>query len=181
MEENNGLKPTVFAYHDKKHDFYGVSLAVRSFVRPLYLYTKLLQLGCPGQRLKLGDVKAIKLKKNIPACVGCQYFYKGRVKIGIYPIGNCAEYEVLGNVHPELKTGSKWEQFKEPCIQHFTEYVEMLQELTVQGPDTLERYFNGSREPLKPKVLVYKWSSEKLADFELYVEDWPKFMHLQLI
>ena len=44
LHDTNNLKPKVWAQQREKTRFFGVSLGVRSFVRPLYLYIKLREL-----------------------------------------------------------------------------------------------------------------------------------------
>ena len=174
------MKPAVFAYHRDRPEFYGVSIGVGPFVRPLYLYNKLLQLrDGTRDRLDSRDVTAVKIKgKAIAPCTSCQYFFNGGVNV-LCPIGNCAEYDVLGIVRPDLRRGNKWNQFIAPCRQHFDAYRGMVIELgrqqRVQNQrDILERYFNNTRNPLTPRVLKYRLNSRRGRGFELCVENWPQ-------
>ena len=163
----------MWAQHKKKPKSYGVSLGVRPFVRPLYLYTKLSQLnkvedGHPSFK----DVKAFKIKRVDdslrPPCVGCQCFF------GLFsfpPFGNCAGYDVIGNVKPDLLQTEQWEEFKSACQQHvdaFNTMLGMLREARYPYKEILKIYFKNT---MKPKVLKYQWDPEE-KDFKLTLENW---------
>ena len=120
----NFLKPVVWAEHVENPECCGVSLGVRTFVRPLFLYLKLMQLrNTTGNKVELKDVKAFQsaLKTKILSnhgdppspinkrseynnakrpCDNCQVFFQGalncpRKRPSFPPFGNCAEYDVI--------------------------------------------------------------------------------------
>ena len=170
LPEVNCLKPAVWAEHKKKPECYGVSLGVRPFVRPLYLYTKLSRLKKVENDLK--DVKALKINRlkdsGIPPCVGCQCFF------GLFsfpPFGNCAEYDVIGNVKPDLLQTDEWQAFKSACQQHlkaFNKMLGMLREARYPYKQILKIYFE---DTMNSKILKYQWNPEKKA-FKLTLENW---------
>ena len=122
LPNGNYLKPAVWAEHESRTEYFGVSLGVRSFVRPLYLYIKLSQLrkiNSGHTRLKLEEVDAFqsmdrrimieerayheksKYNKAIDPCKSCETFF-GPTKnwprassINLPPFGNCAEYDII--------------------------------------------------------------------------------------
>ena len=124
LPDGNLLKPTVWAEvkeHKNKPECFGVSLAVRSFVRPLYLGIKLKQLGNVengNNDVKLEDVNAFqsmnrndkehyhpkatskykkskdetKLKDEIkPPCNSCKIFFGDGIE------GNEKNFNYFGN------------------------------------------------------------------------------------
>jgi hypothetical protein len=163
----------MWAEHKKKPECYGVSLGVRSFVRPLYLYIKLSQLRkVEDGQLSLKDVKALKIKRLDDAhrtpCVGCQCFFGF---ISYPPFGNCAEYDVIGNVKPDLLQTKQWEEFKSACQQHvdaFNTMLGMLREARLPYEQILKTYFENT---MNSKVLKYQWDPEE-KDFKLTLENW---------
>ena len=177
LADGNKLRPVVWAKHKKNPVCYGVSLGVRHFVRPLYLYTKLRQLrpSVIATRPVLEKVIAFPIKENDnkkQPCITCQRFF-GFISSPI--IGNCAEYDVIGNVHPNLLQTEQWQQFKSACQQHFDAFKTMMQDIhnNVSPEDILRRYFENTRRPNRPKVLKYQWNSEAIGGFELTaVERW---------
>ena len=124
LPDVNFLKPVVWAEHNKMPNCCGVSVGVRTFVRPLFLYLKIMQLRkleCGHHSINLKDVVAFQsaLKKEYllnPAdppqnkrseyskekepCQSCQVFFGhckflSRKKPSFPPFGNCAEYDVI--------------------------------------------------------------------------------------
>ena len=125
--DTNNLKPKVWAQHKKKKKFFGVSLGVRSVVRPLYLYFKLCELRNSEDKyntVKLDEVQAYEFErrkkgeatgegthsdynKEKSPCISCRIFFDEFVpekrtwrrlkKRGISPFANCAEYDVIRN------------------------------------------------------------------------------------
>ena len=125
LPDGNHLKPVVWAEHKERQDCYGVSLGVRPFLRPLYLYIKMNQLrnveNCCYDSVKPEDVNAFQSVKRRrircvpsadkspykenenkpkvkPPCVSCKIFFKGlkeRKKNSLPPFANCAEYDVI--------------------------------------------------------------------------------------
>ncbi|CAB4033334.1 Hypothetical predicted protein, partial [Paramuricea clavata] len=123
LPDGNRLKPVVWAEHKERQDCYGVSLGVRPFLRPLYLYIKMNQLrnvenSDDGVKLKhvnaFQSVKRRRIRfvpsdkspykgnenkpKVKPPCVSCKIFFKGFKKKksnSLPPFANCAEYDVI--------------------------------------------------------------------------------------
>lgn len=123
LPDRNYLKPVVWAEHSEKTGCCGVSLGVRSHVRPLYLYNKLSQLRAIdycNSGVKLRDVCALKgvnredmskktkYKKSndeekleheiIPPCHSCKIFFESNTDPSPpngAPFGNCAEYDII--------------------------------------------------------------------------------------
>ena len=191
----NGLKPAVWAQRTKKAERHSdrgcaVSLGVRCFVRPLFLYTKLrlLENGEPN-RLNTVEAFAIKHKyegnnneslKHIQntlklPCVSCQH------RFGFTPfpiIGNCAEYDIIGNVHPDLLQSDKWNELQSACKQHLNAFNAMMQSMRndmqpEEIMNLLRKYFASTRDPITPKVLKYQWKSAMNGGFKLIAMDWP--------
>jgi hypothetical protein len=175
LPKANCLKPAVWAHQKNKPENYGVSLGVRPFVRPLYLYTKLSRLNVEDDQLSLKGVIALKISRLndhlIPPCVGCQCFF------GLFsfpPFGNCAEYDVIGNVKSDLLQTDQWEEFKSVCQQHvsaFNTMLGMLKEANYSYEKILKIYFEKTMKPKLPKVLKYQWNPGE-KDFDLTLEDW---------
>ncbi|CAB4011676.1 Hypothetical predicted protein, partial [Paramuricea clavata] len=119
LPDINFLKPVVWAEHKDKPECCGVSLGVRKFVRPLFLYIKLTQLrnlenGHNGVDLK--DVKAYEsalkrkylLKPEAPSnkkseynnekapCQSCLVFF-GRYKLTLNKLKEPPSFLPFGN------------------------------------------------------------------------------------
>ncbi len=177
LPDKNKLRPEVWAEGRKNPVCYGVSLGVRYFVRPLYLYTKLRLLRPNVENDRLEGVIALAIKKDDlvkQPCITCQRFF-GFISFPI--IGNCAEYDVIGNVHPNLLQTEQGQQFEAACQQHLDAFNAMMQDIHIDKlpdqEDILRRYFKNTRSPKKPKVLKYQWNSEAIGGFELTaVEEW---------
>ena len=177
LESKNGLKPEVWAQHRSKKESsgYGVSLGVRSFVRPLYLYTKLCQLRNSENSplVSLKDVIAFTIEDdNVKQpCITCQCTF-GFTRFPI--IGNCAEYDVIGTVHPHLlqtehwkeQWKEKWKVFESACQQHLAAF----NNFNAMKLD-INEYFENTRHPKKPKVLKYQWNAAVTGGFEIIAVD----------
>ena len=178
LSENNGLKPVVWAEHKINEKRYGVSLGVRPFVRPLYLFIKLSQLGRNVENDELKDVRAIQIryKKLKDPCVTCQNSFGF---MSCAPIGNCAEYDVFGNVNQGLLPKNKWTMFSDACGQHFNAFKKMLsmiEEKRLSSEKITGTYFDSTRSPRKPNVLKCEWNCESKV-FEVdTTSDWPLYM-----
>ena len=176
----NRLKPAVWAEH-KDTSSYGVSVGVDCFVRPLYLYKKLCTLRDVEDSKNLQDVQAFGIKyteaennKNArkSPCLTCQCFF-GFTSQPM--IGNCAEYDVIGNVNPHLLETQQWQEFKSACQQHLDAFNAMktkISEENMEHENIIKTYFENTHHPKKPKVLDYKWNS-KTNGFKLIVAAWP--------
>jgi hypothetical protein len=135
LPDGNHLKPVIWAEvaeQKNKPECFGVSLAVRSFVRPLYLGIKLTQLGNVengNNDVKLEDVNAFQMKRYRPEttskykksedetklkveikppCNSCKIFFgdeiEGNEKNFNY-FGNCAEYDAIRTANSDGKLG----------------------------------------------------------------------------
>ena len=167
LRDENKLRPEVWAECRENPVCYGVSLGVRHFVRPLYLYTKLRQLRPNVKSDQLEGVIAFPIKEDDLGkqhCITCQRFF-GFISPPI--IGNCAEYDVIGNVHPNLLRTEQGQQFKAACQQHFNAFKAMMRDIHIYNnvlPEgVLRRYFSYTRSPNRPKVLKYQWNPELIA------------------
>ena len=192
LYDTNYLKPKTWAevVEDKKRqECFGVSVGVRTFVRPLFLYIKLSQLRKNGNNhVKLEDVNAFQSrngKKNHDSKSeymkkskkrgSCEIFFAGRKdknKKNINMFGNCAEYDViqtenLDRVLRRIETTDHWKDFKSACEEHFKEFNKLRCDNPSQ--DELESYYEKIREA-KPKMLQYQWKSER---YELVAVDSP--------
>ena len=153
LPDTNYLKPVVWARHEGKPQFYGVSLGVRRFLRPLYLYIKINDLR--NERLdngvKLEDVDAFQstmrkfMKPNDkseyirkkPPCTSCQIFFDGLIERkdeNFPPFVNCAEYDVIRTPNLDYMLGyyeetDSWKQFKSACEEHFKGFNKLVQKL----------------------------------------------------
>ena len=190
LPRKNKLKPPVWAEcKTAPVVYYGVSLGVRNFVRPLYLLTKLRQLpnleNVPQVENRLQDVKAYTMKKNDDVkepCITCQRYF-GFISFPI--IGNCAEYDVIGKVDSNLpKTQlekQEWQKFESACQQHLDAFNAMMEEIKrkeirreeISPEEIIKRYFKNIRIPGKPKVLKYQWSPTTMGGFQVVAIDWP--------
>ena len=167
----NQLKPAVWAEcRTKPVVFYGVSLAVRRFVRPLYLHTKLRQLpnveNRPQVANRLKDVIAFTIQENDAVkqpCITCQCFF-GFISCPI--IGNCAEYDVIGNVNPNLLEDPQWKEFESACQQHLDAFNAMKEDITngtLPAEEIMRKYFACTRHPKRPQVLKYQLHHQLIA------------------
>jgi hypothetical protein len=178
LPDRNCLKPKVWAQHKTIPTRVGVSLRVRSFVRPLYLCIKLSQLrnveNVHGQLQNVEAFGMLRSKAKEP-CVSCQFFFGFK---SLHPVGNCAEYDVIGNVKPHLLQTTEWQEFRSACQQHLNAFNTMLSMLARprysyrQIRETMRTYFARTRYPERPKVLKYQWNPIGEV-FELILEDWP--------
>ena len=184
LESSNLLKPAVWAKHKEK-PLYGVSVGVGLFVRPLYLYKKLCTLKDgenTGESIDWGDVDAFKIRhteneneKNtkISPCLTCQRRF-GFTRPPM--IGNCAEYDVFGNVGPDsLETeDGEWNRFKLACEGHFNAFNKMNREMLNQKShlEIIKDYF-GETYKSRPKVLKYEWHSET-KEYKVTAIAWPQ-------
>jgi hypothetical protein len=174
LPDTNRLKPRVWAIHKSKTDRYGFSLGVGSFVRPLYLYTKLNHIihldvkNGPVEDVKNDTVKDViafrmnarmQATRKIDPCVSCQSFYGF---MSCAPIGNCAEYDVIQNVRRDLlespeETNSKFKSAYEQHLAAFGKMLEMVEkDRGRSAKEKIEKYFKDTRCPLKPNVLMYQ-------------------------
>ena len=197
LTDGNYLKPVMWAEHKEKHDCYAVSLGVRPFLRPLYLYIKMNELRNVknwGDDVKLEDVEAFrsmyrtnmresnksKYKKRklkvIPPCVSCKIFFGGfneKLNGSFNPFANCAEYDVIPrDLQGYIEKINDWEDFKSACQEHFEAFNELTRMLNTPGNpsqnEIMETYFANTRNA---KVLKYQWNHSTLA-YELVAEDW---------
>ena len=173
LPDKNSLKPAVWAKHNTKPQHFGVSLGVPAFVRPLYLFIKLNQLSRVTSENKLKDVSAFQMKrnktekdkdkeekdKNKEPCVSCQIFFKF---ISFYALGNCAEYDVIGNVNPCLLQTPQWEKFRLACQRHFDAFKAMLAKLEREcSSKVIEKYHTDlCNPPLKVLNLRYQLADD---------------------
>lgn len=186
LPNKNKFKPTVWAQRKKDHKYYGVSLGVRSFVRPLYLFSKLRNLLSDNfeNNVELDDVQALthKIKKGgdgkhddeksqysepIYPCISCQIFFNDRNHLQYF--GNCAEYDVIRNRRINSKLYDllkhtyerEWLEVKSSCEKQ----LEAFRDFTQRKNETA-RSQNNVKEILKTyyknaygtKSLRYKWS-----------------------
>ena len=213
LDDKNLLKPTVWAEHENTSS-YGVSIGVGPYVRPLYLYAKLCTLNVKKDKpICLKNVKAFKIKKesqqqqqqqeqqqheqqnsgSLPCslklpCFTCQCYFNGFTHEPPYPIGNCAEYDVIGKVDPNLLGSPQGKEFESACQQHLAAFNSMNQKIsngTSYGSSQIIKiYFGETHGPKKPTVLQYKWNSEtkgfKLIDVLAWKFKKRKFKDLQL-
>ena len=174
---------------------YGVSVGVRSFVRPLYLHKKLHTLinRENDEVIPLNNVEAFKIENQEQQqqqqqqqhehqytpkrpCVTCQCLFDGFANEFRYPIGNCAEYDITGNVPRNLLETQPGQHFVFACQQHLNAFNAMNREildgmLARQPRQILESYFNNAHSRCL-KVLEYQWNSETKA-FDLIWTIWP--------
>ena len=83
-------------------------------------------------------------------------------------IRNCAEYDVIGNVNPNLLEDPHWIEFESACQQHLDAFNAMMQDITngmLPEQEVTSRYFANTRHPNKPKpkVLKYPLRSQLIA------------------
>ena len=194
LDEGNCLRPAVWAKDKTKKDLCGVSLGCTNFLRPLYLYTKLNQLIAPkNPEDDLKKVKAFKLKgvkvgdkkgderEYIPPCITCQRFFSGFRSSAV--IGNCAEYDVIKNVDPNLRKTKEWKEFESACEHHLVAFNEMNKKISgiekeispEQSDEIIKTYFENTRHPKNPKVLQYQLKSAETMRvvLEIIAIDWP--------
>ena len=182
LPPKNKLRPVVWAEcrtdPDHLEVYYGVSLGVQRFVRPLYLHTKLCKLPIvenrPQDASRLEDVRAFAIRENDTVkqpCITCQRFF-GFISFPI--IGNCAEYDVIGNVDPYLRGTQPWRDFKTACQQHLNAFNTMMQDITngmLLAEEIITKYFANTRHPVRPKVLKYQWDPAAIGGFQLIALD----------
>ena len=182
LRPKNRLRPVVWAESKTDPDhlqvYYGVSLGVGHFVRPLYLHTKLCKLRIvetrPQDASRLEDVRAFAIRENDTVkqpCITCQRFF-GFISFPI--IGNCAEYDVIGNVDPYLQRRKPWREFESACQQHLNAFNKMMQDITngmVPAEEIITTYFVNTRHPVRPKVLKYQWHRRVIGGFQLIALD----------
>ena len=144
LSNTNYLKPAVCAETVKGPLYFGVSLGVRPFVRPVFLYKKLSQLTTTDENaVKLQDVSATQRykdkddetsKRYVKAkspCLSCKIFFSGKLPEVINLLGNCAEYVVvrtgttIGKLQ-EIKTTKDWSDFQKACENHFERRDELI-------------------------------------------------------
>ena len=174
LPDRNYLKPMIWAEHKNKPECFGVSLGVRSFVRPLYLGIKLSQLRNDENVVKLEDVNAFqsmdrnmssKYKKNNikPPCHSCQIFFEKERNFSLF--GNCAEYDAIGTASSngklrEIKKRQDWVEFELACKKHLTEFSKLTSDL--------KTYYKKTRTTT---ILKYKWIPSN-RNYELKSKKW---------
>ena len=202
LPDKNKLKPKMWAQHKERKECFGVSLGVRSYVRSLFLYTKLSQLREIGDEytgVRLQDVDAIrhmdimipdeKSKYAIPAkpCLSCKIFFDPDGKIipehkrfqDYAPFGNCAEYDVIRTENLDYFLASPdvkilWDDVKSACIKQFKAFKELARKLDLPGRAPRRPPGNAMLRTfyVKTKVLRYKWDISR-RDYKLIAEVWP--------
>ena len=185
LPDANKFKPRVWATH-KITGLFGVSLAVGSLVRPLFLFIKLVQLRklCNAD-CQLKDTEAFRLtEKNtkskyvteIKPCASCALFFDGSYEESRkfpVPFGNCAEYDVNQTGKLDLLLSRRferhaWDTFKEKCQNYLEAFRVCLGGENVDLTKYLERKATNS------KVLRYKWLISRRLEGELEAQDWPR-------
>ena len=182
---------------------YGVSVGVRSFVRPLYLYKKLHTLikRENDEVIRLSNVAAFEVEppqqhqppqqdqppqqrqpqqqqdQNIPKppCITCQYLFDGFTSKPKFPIGNCAEYDIIGKVPRNLLETQPWRRFVSACQQHLHAFNAMNREIlngAGQSRKILQDYFDNAHAQGQ-KVLKCEWNPEERA-FDIICTIWPR-------
>ena len=156
LPDGNYLKPVVWAHHKNDSECFGVSLGVRPFVRPVFLYMKLTCLSAAVENAdndaQLKDVVALRCvdrhaenydagasseyQKPVKACATCQFFFEEQLEEeqSNFPfIGNCAEYDVIRtksrNKITEIQRSSDWQTSKETCKEYFEKRNGLLSQL----------------------------------------------------
>ena len=213
LPDSNYLKPAMWAeykrkekestsQHETKECFaFGVSLGVRSYVRPLFLCIKLNQLRKiedentvvalqdfesfrQSMKRKRMNVKT-KYSKSKEPCDSCQIFFylkpeHTQSKESFLPFGNCAEYDIIRTKNldyyldsPDVK--SEWSKIEKACTNQLKAFKSLERELDeskkASGNDMLEAYHTKTRTP-KMKVLRYE-SNPSQADHKLIAVVWP--------
>ena len=138
LPDVNRLKPTMWAEHAQNPQICGVSIGVRKFVRPLFIFIKLVQLRASSRNTQtsfaLSETEAFKAlrtagllseydQKKEP-CESCTVTFDvlqpsldGPPSFK-FPFGNCAEYDIIrsGNLNSILGGISEdWNTFRNAC------------------------------------------------------------------
>lgn len=189
LPDVNKLKPAVWAKHEKNPESFGVSLGVRSFVRPLFIYVKLVQLrGYKYKKecLKLSDTKAFeaikrgemltnsKYEKEKDPCASCRAFF-GVLQCSskeptFLPFGNCAEYDVIqtANLDSHLnQIEEDWNIFQFACQTYFKAFKDLILSSEIEK-ENIQKYLEIKAQ--NSKILQFKQNGK---DFELKVVNWP--------
>ena len=177
LPDSNYLKPVMWAeykrekkestsQHQRKECFaFGVSLGVRSYVRPIFLYIKLSQLRkiedentvvTPqdfesfrhGMKRKKMNVKSKYSEFKWP-CKSCEIFFeeksfkpkRTRSEESYLPFGNCAEYDVIRTKKLDKRLDSpnvksKWTHVEKACTNQFLAFKELSRIIgELDGPE----------------------------------------------
>ena len=189
---HNMLRPYMCARHNTK-PLYGVSVGVHTFVRPLYLYKKLYTFKKfeNGETIRLEDVKAFKIREknsqlpqqqptSEPPCAPCECFFNGFTSKCEFPIGNCAEYDVIENNGRSLLWTEEGKLFVDACKKHLTAFNDMnAKEISIKESrenfEIIKDYFGEVHgPPTKPTVLTYKWDPEEKKFHLISLRPWQK-------
>ena len=177
----------MWARHKEKPQIFGVSLGVRTFVRPLFIYIKLAQLrtGKNGVMTccKLSETQAFekirrgslsKYEKEKEPCSSCRAFFGVlrclKKNSSFLPFGNCAEYDVIqtGNLDCLLNLMvTQWNIFQNACQEHFKAFKSFLQSCEGETMNT-DEYLEIKEK--NSKILQYGQNGK---NFELKAVDWP--------
>ena len=175
----NRLKPTMWAEHTQNPQICGVSIGVRKFVRPLFIFIKLVQLRASSRNTQtsfaLSETEAFKAlrtagllseydQKKEP-CESCTVTFdvlqpslNGPPSFK-FPFGNCAEYDIIrsGNLNSILGGISEdWNTFRNAC--------EAVNERDQQ--EYIDIQIGNS------KILKYHAVGKHGLDYKLKVVDW---------
>ena len=163
LPDMNKLKPKMWAQHKERKECFGVSLGVRSYVRSLFLYTKLSQLRKIEREyrgVRLQDVDAFRhmdimipderSEYAVPAqpCLSCRIFFhpdkrtnpeRTRFQGGSCPpFGNCAEYDVIRTENLDYclafpDVKALWDDVESACNMQFKAFKDLARKLDGPG------------------------------------------------
>lgn len=181
LPNSNYLKPTVWAedaYNPKKS--FATSLCVRSYLRPLYLFSKLHCLCESNNTVPLGSLKIFKTMmdrhrphpetKVLKPCASCQVFFgtghsEKEEERHFSFFGNCAEFDIIQteDSHQKLRAiraTDHWKTFKSACKKHLDAFKKLRKTVRIKSQrlkwEDLVEYFEETRDT-KQKALRYKW------------------------
>ena len=179
----------MWARHKGKPEIFGVSLGIQKFVRPLFLYIKLVQLrtGKNGVMtccklseteafgaMRRGTLSKYKYEKEKEPCSSCHAFFdvlRCSEKIPSFiPFGNCAEYDIIQTGNLDYLLGqmvTQWNIFQNACREHFKAFKSFLQSCEGETMNTNE-YLEIKEK--NSKILKYEQNG---PNFELKAVDWP--------
>ena len=165
----------------KKH--FAVSVGVRNYIRPLFLYAKLYDLenSRDATGIALEDVEAFQSVDrhseeyknadidsasdyNTPKdpCTSCKIFFgtfETQGETQYHYLGNCAEYDLVRreNSLSEIKAEDHWKEFRSACEKHISAFKTHQRKVSNgQLRSDMHKYFNSTRNT-NLKALEYKW------------------------
>ena len=192
LPDVNRLKPTMWAEHAQNPQICGVSIGVRKFVRPLFIFIKLVQLRASSRNTQtsfaLSETKAFKasLKYSLSKydqkkepCESCTVTFDvlqpsldGPPSFK-FPFGNCAEYDIIrsGNLNSILDAISEdWNTFRNACQRRFKAFIKYVSSCEAVNERDQQEYMD--IQIGNSKILKYHAVGKHGVHYELKVVDW---------